>query len=85
MIPFEDQCIEGVYDVVFKTCPPDDRRELARLLLRVALYKEQQMRERRTARAVERYRASTRDGGLHTADPAAGVSPAQPGGEGSEQ
>ena len=62
-LPFEDQCLEGIYDLVLRTCPKPARPELARLLLRVALYKEQQLRQQymEAAQAKRRARRKTEE------------------------
>jgi hypothetical protein len=50
-MPEEDVMTEGLWDLFYKTCPPDGRKELIRFTLRVALYKEQQIRQQAMERA----------------------------------
>ena len=89
MMPQSDQLLESVYDLINGQDGERNRAECARIALLAAQFRAAQLRQKAMQRAIAKQqaeraslRASTREGGLHTADPAGRLSPVRPGVEG---
>ncbi len=93
MMPQSDQLLEDVYDLINRQDGERNRIECARIALLAAQFRAQQLRQKAMRRAIDKHaaerralKASTRESGLHTADPGAVASPAQRQGvEGRDQ